>query len=339
MNSSFDFLQNSIIPGQENIQVEQTKELETIEKEPEKPAIKPLFTVIPDDAEPTMQLTLADTSTVLEPVKKRHSRKKKTEPDNISTPLVRAEHAEGVVEDAPTMYTYSETTAMTRDTIAQLDFLASVVKDDLDLVQSSKTLKRRNDYIIGLSSNLAQILNTKLTAIREINSSISKSNELDYKKSKDMRAMDNAQNDDKYLMDMYNAFISNTGSVQGALGPSLINATVTGTPIVRATTNNDGMMDTGYLNYISNMTPEQKMMRLEQDPNIKQVVVYDASNGNKFFQVMNIATGEVINGVPVRDQMFMEDTTLDLRNKIARNTNLNETYPLIVINDNIASEY
>lgn len=360
MGSSFDFLQDPIIPGQERRPQMETQQPISF---PAKPTVayqeevnlqagKGLFTVIPDeDAGSSTGLTPLpnpdiDESTLSSPKKKR-GRRKKEEPEPLMKDIVRSEHVEGSVESAPTMYSYAETTNMTRETIDQLNMLASEIKDELDSVRMSKTLRRRNDYIVGLSSNLGQLLATKLTAIREINNSISRSNELDYKKAKDLRAIDNAQNDDNYLMDLYNAFITNPGNVQGAsLGPSAINAAVVGTPIVRANTSQNGsgensgqMMDAGYLNYVSNKTPEQRMMYLESNPNIKQVVVYDASNGNKFFQVMNMATGEAVTGVPVRDQMFMEDTTIDLKNRIARNTNLNETYPLVVINDSVTSEY
>ena len=236
---------------------------------------------------------------------------------------------------------------MTRETISQIDTLSCELKTELDHVLMSKTLRNRNNYICNLGSALGQLLNTKLTAIREINSSISRSNDLDYKKQKDMKALQTEQNDDKHLMDMYNAFISNPGNMAQnmALGASAIGSTVAGSGIVRSTIGGgeqqqgQPMMDAGYLNYVSNMTPEQKMMVMEQDPNIQQVVVYDASTGNKFFQVMNIATGEVITGVPVRSEMFMEDTTIDLKSKIARNINLNETYPVVVINEGVSGEY
>ena len=65
------------------------------------------------------------------------------------------------------------------------------------------------------------------------------------------------------------------------------------------------------------------------------------SNGNKFFQVMNLATGQVVPNVPVMDNRFLDDTTIDIRNQIAKNNNLHETYPLVIINDtnNVASKY
>ena len=55
--------------------------------------------------------------------------------------------------------------------------------------------------------------------------------------------------------------------------------------------------------------------------------------------MMDLSTGQVIENVPVYDQSIMEDTTLDVKNKIAKNINLNETFPIVVLNDNITSQY
>lgn len=370
--SSFDFMSNPIVPGQSQQQIQmpmnnlyasnvrqmqapsfpnmvQQQSVQTsneVYQPKDKVSVGGFsFTVVPDNDEPEKvdkKMTLENPGDVQLPeqTKRRGRPKKNNEVD--SNEIVRAEG--GTVEEVPTMYSYAETTNMTRTTINQIDLLASEVKEELDAVRMSRTLKRRNDYIVGLSGTLGNLLSTKLTAIREINNSISKSNELDYKISKDRKSSEDLANDDKRVMDLYNAFITNPGNNPnqvGILGPSGLDATVVGSQIVRADSapSNNGMTDMGYLQYVSNMTPEQRMMYYEQDPNIKQVVVYDASTGNKFFQVMNVKTGEVITGVPVRDQMFMEDTTIDLRTKIAKNININETYPVIVINDNITSQY
>ena len=93
------------------------------------------------------------------------------------------------------------------------------------------------------------------------------------------------------------------------------------------------------MSYVSNLTPEQNLMRYENNPNIKQVVVYDASTGNKFFQMMDMSTGEAIPNVPVYDDLIMQDTTLDLANGIAKNLNLRESFPIVQINNNVTSQY
>ena len=52
-----------------------------------------------------------------------------------------------------------------------------------------------------------------------------------------------------------------------------------------------------------------------------------------------MATGQPVPNVPVLDNRFMEDTTIDLRTKTAKNNNLHEVYPVIVINNDITKEY
>ena len=79
--------------------------------------------------------------------------------------------------------------------------------------------------------------------------------------------------------------------------------------------------------------------RLKDNPNIKLCLIYDAATNNKSFQYMDMSTGQAVPGLPARDPMFLEDTTIDLRNKIAKNINLNETYPLIVLNNDVVKEY
>ena len=233
---------------------------------------------------------------------------------------------------------------MLRGTLGQIDELVSQVKKELDNVSSSRTLKSKYNIMVGLSSNLGDIMSTKIAAIREINNAITRSNELDYKRDKDRKSAEGAANDDKYIMDMYNAFIQNPMGVNNstALGPTTINATLGADDIVRAS---DQPMqhgfapDMGYSSYVANMTPEQRLMSVEDNPNIKQCLVYDASTGNKVFQWMDMSTGQSVPGLPARDPMFLEDTSIDMKNKIAKNINLNETYPLVVINENVVNEY
>lgn len=303
------------------------------------------FTVVKEDnrsPRATDIMVDSDGSPIEETKKRRPGRPRKSEQTTVIGAASAAETQDPA--NMPTMYTYQETTDMLRGTLVQIDQLATQVKHELDTVSSSKTLKSKYQVMVGLSGNLGDIIGQKITAIKEINNAISKSNEMDYKKEKDRQAAKEGVNDDKYIMDLYNAFIQNPGNVNGraALGPTGIDATLGSTSIIRSSmdTPQQGFApDNGYLSYVVNMTPEQRLMTLEDNPNIKMCVVFDAASGNKTFQMMDMTTGQAIPGLPVRDQMFMEDTTIDLRNNIAKNINLNETYPLVVINQNVANEY
>lgn len=350
--SSFDFIQNPIMPGQQrqNNPVPQQSIMQP--PQPYVPAEQNvdvvvdshLFDFASDKPNRNNTMTVYPDMRPEETgmVRRKPRKKKEDGPHDAHTDIIRAD---GQIEDLSSAYTYAETTNMARRTIDQLDLLASEIKDELESVRMARTMNRKYDHIVGLSNSLGQILSTKITAIREINNSISKANDLDYRREKDRRSVEAAQNDDKGIMDLYTSFVANSGmqSNMNNIAPSILNSTVPGSSIIRAMPSSDGTLepieDYGYLNYVSNMTPEQRLMYMEQDPNVKQVVVYDASNGNKFFQVMNMATGQAITGVPVRDAMFLEDTTIDLKNKIAKNINLNEVYPLVVINDQVTKEY
>jgi hypothetical protein len=301
------------------------------------------FTVVKDDSHAPLptDIMVDNTGSAVDSPKKKRGRPKKSD----SVVIAASSAHEDKPGDIPTMYTYQETTDMLRGTLAQIDQLAGQVKHELDSVASSRTLKSKYNIMVGLSGNLGDIINTKITAIKEINNAISKSNEMDYKKEKDRKAAEAGVNDDKYLMDMYNAFIQNPANVntRTVLGPTSMDATLGAPNIIRASTDQVPQQgfnpDNGYLSYVTNMTPEQRLMALEDNPNIKMCVVFDAATGNKTFQMMDMSTGQALPGLPVRDPMFMEDTTIDLRNNIAKNINLNETYPLVVINQQVAKEY
>jgi hypothetical protein len=49
---------------------------------------------------------------------------------------------------------------------------------------------------------------------------------------------------------------------------------------------------------------------------------------------MNVTTGEVIPNMPTYDLNIVEDTTVDRDHMIAKNQNLNQVFPLVIINEN-----
>ena len=357
MGTGFEFMDNPIIPGSnerpanqaffsEYTQPQQlpSYDINTSLATPQianpSPQKKSMFTVVDDEDETTgiVNLPTPDVG-----ISNKKPRKKKEVAEVNSNEIVRADDAK---QELSTMYNYAQTTALLGGTLDQVDMLNSELKNEFDNVMNNRTLKNKYMILTNLSESMSQLLNTKTTIIREINNSITKAIELDYKKEKDRLAAEGIANDNKYIMDMYNSFVNNPNveANTSVLGPSLNSATVNGSSIVRAPIAGGpqpAIADQGFLNYISNVTPEQNAMFYEKDPNVKTVVVYDMSNGNKFFQVMNMATGQVVPNVPVMDNRFLEDVTIDLRNNICKNSNLHETYPLIVINDNnnVASQY
>ena len=301
------------------------------------------FTTKSDDDTDDKLVISSTPDIIVEQPKKRRSNKKK---ENSEVETVRSSEIIGAdnntTVETPTIYSYYETADMLKNTMAQLDLVATELKVEFDSVRASRTLKGKYNTMVGLASNLSEILEAKISAIKEMNNCISKSNDLDYKREKDRKDAASSVNDDKMIMDLYNTFIQNPMGPSpqpnmGILGPTPLASTIAGTGIIRESadqeTYDQNGIDSAYMNYLANITPQQNAMLYEHNPDIKQVVVYDAATNNRWFQVMNVKTGQVIPNAQVHDQMFLEDTTINLKDKIAKNINLNETYPVVVIND------
>lgn len=351
LNIGMDFISNPVVPnsGNNTPQPINQPQVNPVVFEPD-PVItapkKSIFTVVPDEIKPSKGSVLPAPDTPQLPAAPKR-KKKEAEP---STDIVRAE-PEG--KDLSTMYNYAQTTALLGGTLMQADELANDLRDEFENVKNSRTLKNKYMILTNLSQSMSQLLSTKANIIREINSSITKATELDYKKEKDRLAAEGAANDDKKIMDMYNSFVNNPmANISGniaTLGPTPINNAVSSSnglgiirsPLAESQPAPGGIVDVGYLNYLNRMTPEQNAMVMEKDPNVQQVVIYDAQTGSKMFQYMNMATGMAVPNMKPLDARFLEDTTIDLVNNVAKNNNLRQVYPLVVINGNsdIARNY
>lgn len=249
---------------------------------------------------------------------------------------------EMLTTDKPYETKYTETTNMLKGAIIQLDSLLGESLKDASDVRSSRTLKRKYDILPLLNNNASSIINNKIAAIREINNTISKCNDLELKRMKDLSLASANENSDKKIMDLYNAFISMPGgatdpmmgvnSLQNVANAMSMGNVITGSII-------GGEDDAAYQQYVDNMNPAQRLAMYESNPNVRQVVVYNQQTGGRYFEVMDMSTGEVIPGVDKHDNMFLEGVTLDLENKIARNIDLGETYPIVVVGEPVMNMY
>lgn len=225
---------------------------------------------------------------------------------------------------------YSKTNALLDQTIFEIDSLNSNIKRELDTVIKSKTLKKKYEYMSELAGTSSNLLSTKITAIRELNKSITDSTTLEIRMAKENKQEE--ETDDKRIMDMYNAFINTPiGSYTGPIAPSNIDMTMgnTGTTIM---TTIDGQVqneDLGYTQYMNNLTPEQRKIQLEGQ-NIKTCVVFDPDTGQRYFDNINFDTNEPVPGLPLPEAHFLDDLNINMNTGVARNTNLNLTYPVFI---------
>lgn len=224
---------------------------------------------------------------------------------------------------------YDEVNAMYRQTIVQADVLASEVKTDLDKIRGSSTMKGKYTYIANLTGTEASLLSTKLQAIDKIQRSITDAHNLELKRAKDIKdAAKDQQNDDARMMDMYNAFINSPmGMYQNALnmpkvpemmlGVNGMNPTVQGIAIAEQATTQ------------GQLTPEQLRMRMETNPNIEEVVMYEPSSGRRWFEVIDNMSGMPVPNYPKSDDFLLADCTIDVRAGTARNRNIDRVWRLV----------
>jgi hypothetical protein len=282
------------------------------------------------------------------PEKKKSTRKKKTdEPINHTEEVNQVIYAD----------TYQDTNMLLHQTIGQLDIVSAEMKEELDKIMASRTMKGRHLAIGNVSKSLSDMLSTKVQAIKELNNSIKAVNDMEYRRAKDNRSFESSQGDDKAIMDLYNAFIQapvsanipSTGAYS-LIGPNTTdvmfgaNSMGSGNEVLAADGSviaytNGGNVDQNAMlnNYLSNLTPEQNAMINEGKT--ETVVVYDKATGAKSFQVVDSVTMQPVPNMPLPDPMFLSDTIVDVRRKVARNTNLNKVYKVIVTNEDKVSEY
>lgn len=273
------------------------------------------------------------------PAKKRGRPKKdQSQSNGVYVPSEGSSNLQQYQSNDSYMDTYNETNMLLKGAIVQIDTLASEIKTDIDSVRSSKTLKNKYRYITDMTGTTGSLIGAKVSAIKELNASITNAHNLDLKRAKDLSTMkaQDEQNDDKRIMDLYSAFVNTPTSSGAILGPSIQDTTLMGiNGIVRADATPAGMgMDMGYSNYLNNLSPEQNRMRMESDPNVETVVVFNQDTGQRAFDVIDKNTGQSIPNYTRPDSFLLEDTSIDISRGIARNTQLDQTYKLVVIGSN-----
>lgn len=282
-----------------------------------------------------------NSDTTEEPTKRRGRPKKNKEENGYVGKSDRELSAAETNE--PYIRQYDETNNMLKGAIYQADALNRDIVEEISKIKESKTLKRKYDYIAQLSSTSGSLLSTKINAIRELNKTITDCNNMEIKRIKELN-LNNQVNDDEQIMNMYNAFVNAPINTGGAipLGPSMIDTTMMGGTTAGFTTFNDSSSQqemSGFSNYMSNLTPEQNRMRLENNPNVKTVVVFNQATGDRYFDVIDTSTGASIPNYTRPDSFLLNDTHINLNAGVAVNNNIASKWDLIVIGNETLNRY
>lgn len=244
---------------------------------------------------------------------------------------------------------YDVTTKLLYTAINQADVMYGDINQELMNFRSNKSYGGRNrmQHMSDFMNTQVSLINTKVNAIRELNSSRNKINDL-ILKAKQMMKDQGEENSDKAVMDSYYALINASRyglpAFNQALAPSSINTgfnlqgeRLTGTEIITAG-DTGNRPDESFEQYKNNLNPIQKRMIADKDPNIKTVVVYDQSTGMKYFDVVDVRTGQSIPGVQRPAEFLLDSMRVDLRNGIAVNSNTNMSFPLVIIGSRASDE-
>ena len=285
-----------------------------------------------------------------EPKKKKVTKKKKdNETSENVIEVVPASNPHNMLANTQKSYkdTYQETDMMLKGSIYQLDQASSEISEDLAEIRRSRTLKNKYSYIADLSSARASMINTKISAIKELNNSIKNAHEFEIKRAKETKAMEMQRDDVKSIQDMYSAFVSMpvqqgmNGPFANPLGPSTMDFTLQNNmnPAVQyAISMMNQNPDDGFNNYLNNMSPEQMTMLIEDNPNINQVIAYNPNTGAAEFRYFDSAQQRYIDGIPARSaEMFMGSMQFNFDTMTARSEDLNESFK-IVMDENIGGQ-
>lgn len=250
---------------------------------------------------------------------------------------------------------YSTNSKLLYGAIAQSDNIYQNIETELvDLrTHPAKGGKIRHQIMSEYMNTQVGLLNTKITAIRELDNIRHKINDLILKKMQiDKDSID--ENSDKTVMDAYYALVnaSNYGLPQfnsplsaasintgiGLDGQRLQTTSIIPSSEIIPANEDPNTIDQSFEQYKANLTPVQRKMILDNDPNIKTVVVYDQSSGRKYFDVINVQTGQSVPGVSRPGEFLLDNMRIDARNGIAVNSNINQSFPLVIIGNRVADE-
>ena len=106
-----------------------------------------------------------------------------------TTGLVTVESDTKYSQTEPYMNKYQETNALLKTAITQIDIGLGEMQQDLSLLRNNKTLRNKYQSMSMIQGNMGSFLGNKISAIKELNSVISKCNDLELKRAKELKEL------------------------------------------------------------------------------------------------------------------------------------------------------
>lgn len=234
--------------------------------------------------------------------------------------------------NTPYINSYTENTEALKGLICQTDIIAGQLKTMMDGIINSKTMKNKFFNAANCGSTINSLLSTKLSAIKELNKTTYDCHNLEAKRAQAVKAAEQAvANDDKYIQDLYSAFINTPINQQVPMANNInigSSNVIANSQYAPANNINDGQAS--YQQFTQNLTPEQNRMILGDNPNIETVVIYNETTGESRFDVIDTNTGMRVPNFPLPDQCMLDGIKINKITGIASNTNFNESWKLII---------
>lgn len=273
---------------------------------------------------------------IAQPTKKGRKKKEETNQSQqqmIVAPPVASSSMSYVQENIPYASAYADTNKQLDDSIAQLDILSGELFGELQNVRNSKTLKNKFNYINDMTATMSNLISTKITAIREKNKSINDANHLELSRIKELKTTINQEDDNTRIANLYDAFINTPIGVGGRspLAPSMQDMVMPQSSASDINYYNIGGMNDQQI-WEANLTPAQNRMVLDAKGMIDTVVMYDEASGNRWFEVIDKSTGQPVPNVEKPDSTYIYDLDINIRGGYAKDSNINKTYPLVIVN-------
>ena len=295
------------------------------------------------------KIIVAPIEGIVEEVPKKKKRGRPPKEDTKG--MVRVEESQRELNpletNTPYINSYKATSNQLKATVAGIDTMVAQIHNDLMMVRNSKTLRRKYDYICELAGTEAGLISNRIAAIREINNTITNAHKLEMTRAKESNAMGLAiKDDDKAIMDMYNAYI-NTPMGMVSAPPQMVTMnsviaapTLAAMPInTQASISTESADDAAFEQFKASQPVELGSIAMERNPNIKNVVVYNQETADKYFDVIDITTGQSVPGVTRPGAFLLRDMEIDIRNGIARNVQMNMDFPLVLVGNRKIDEY
>ena len=150
---------------------------------------------------------------------------------------------------------------------------------------------------------------------------------------KELKTSANAEDDNTRIANLYDAFINTPVGVgpRPSLAPSIQDMVMPQSSPSDVSYFNIGGMNDQQI-WEANLSPSENRMVLDAKGLIDTVVMYDEATGNRWFEVIDKTTGQPMANVEKPDSTYIYELDINVRNGYAKDSNINKTYPLIVIN-------